>query len=632
MTKERKPIPNSKANLQAIVPFVKLGNSIGAGGNGIVYTAVDNSDGSKIAIKFLLNVDPKRFTRFVDEVLVVTTILQGNEHVVPILSSKLELSASPESMPWYTMPIAVTLRAHVRDMSWADRLGILADLALGLDSLHALDVAHRDLKPENMLFLNGRPRFGDFGIAKFPESAAVTTPTEPMGPAGYIAPEMLVNATLADAQKADVYSFGKSIWSLLTGEKMPFVGQYTSHHTAALSHYSAPNFVHESLDGLLRESTDPNPSLRPSAAIIASRLRSVVDQQENFEAANSAQWIAAEQETLVLPGLVRARWEGIAAIAAVTNLLSRRGSLNHCFFPDGGGQDVSDAQACEGGRMLSLGSFGVYYVVNAKSLTLERFPGHANLSYAVLETADTQPLGVQARTEYTEELLQLENGWDYVPWVEDQTEDRFVTKRCFRYHKGGRFILAPKAGAYNQLDNYTGQSNRLEADQLRSIFYELAQTQIEPKEASAFDRVPTLHASATLGVPEFLLRYLSEDDLQKLLDLEDALTIFPGVLAAEMDARESQDLNPPKVPRNPDGLRSAERFIDSLTNEQVREYLGLMYLGRGDLPIYQYADHLESTSDYRHHVNYLRGLLGNGYLRRALNKFGLMKSGTRDPD
>jgi hypothetical protein len=614
----------TKDELQAAVPFLRLAELLGQGGNAFVYAGTDIELGGRMAIKFFINPKPKRFQRFVDEVLVVTNRLKDNPHVIPILQSDLYRDGAMVSTPWYTMPIGVTLRDFLSESSWTERLSIMANLADGLASLHRLDVAHRDLKPENMLVLDGRPRLSDFGIAKFPEAEGITTATEPMGPAGYIAPEMMRDTASANASMADVYSFAKSVWSILTGNKTPFVGQYTIHHTAALQRFCPAEFVHESLDELLSESTDPDPLMRPAAGDLANRLRGVIELQADFATRNSAQWAAAARQALLLPGLVQTRWEGITEIAAVVNVLSRRRSLNHCFFPDGGGQDISDAHVCEDGRMLALGSLGSFYVVSPKSLTLETFPGNVDLSYAVLETADVEVLGAQATSEWSEEVWQMPNGIDYRDVNDDEVHGRDIAKRCSRYFKGGRLILAPKAGMYNKIDDYTGEWNQMPPHELRAGFDKIARSAKGQAPTSPSSRASILPPNVDRPTATFHLRYLRDEDLRELIRLDDAMMKNTERGTAELSTPDDRPDTPALVgPRDPLHRKEAVRFLDTLSDSQVREYLLLTYLGRGDLDLHDYDEQLRTPDNGRHHVDYLRGLLGNGYLRRALEKFGV---------
>jgi serine/threonine protein kinase len=80
------------------------------------------------------------------------------------------------------------------DLKLDEAVGICISLATTLAAMHARGHSHRDLKPGNILRLNDDWCLGDFGLADFPDKAAVTKEGEKLGPQNYMAPEMLLNA------------------------------------------------------------------------------------------------------------------------------------------------------------------------------------------------------------------------------------------------------------------------------------------------------------------------------------------------------------------------------------------------------------------------------------------------------
>jgi serine/threonine protein kinase len=94
-------------------------------------------------------------------------------------------------------------------------------IAGALSRVHAPENAHRDIKPNNLYWHDGRWCLGDFGLAEFDDAESITRSDRKLGPAYYIAPEMLNNASSADGCAADVYSLGKTICVMATGQKYP---------------------------------------------------------------------------------------------------------------------------------------------------------------------------------------------------------------------------------------------------------------------------------------------------------------------------------------------------------------------------------------------------------------------------
>lgn len=94
---------------------------------------------------------------------------------------------------------------------------IAMQVVTGLRELHSLDVVHRDLKADNVLQASGKWKLGDFGISKNLARAVTQGRTfQGHGTPGFAPPEQLDGATAH--RSADVYSLGKLITFLLTGQ------------------------------------------------------------------------------------------------------------------------------------------------------------------------------------------------------------------------------------------------------------------------------------------------------------------------------------------------------------------------------------------------------------------------------
>src|SRR6185503_9719578 len=95
-----------------------------------------------------------------------------------------------------------------RALSQEQALAIAEPVADALSYAHRMGVLHRDIKPENILFSQGHPIVGDFGIARAVSTAGGTNLTRtgfPVGTPGYMSPEQAAGLTDID-QKTDVYS------------------------------------------------------------------------------------------------------------------------------------------------------------------------------------------------------------------------------------------------------------------------------------------------------------------------------------------------------------------------------------------------------------------------------------------
>jgi len=207
--------------------------SLGAGGMGEVYRALDSTLGRHVALKLLpqdVARDPARIDRFRREARTVASL--NHPHIVTIYSVEQDVDSGAHfltmelvdgtsldrQLPADGMPASKLL-----DLSWA--------LADALAAAHDQGIVHRDLKPGNvMLTADGRVKVLDFGLAKATEqegprddaeTIARTSEGVVMGTVPYMSPEQ-VEGRSVDA-RSDVFSLGVVLHEAATGSR-PFQG------------------------------------------------------------------------------------------------------------------------------------------------------------------------------------------------------------------------------------------------------------------------------------------------------------------------------------------------------------------------------------------------------------------------
>lgn len=216
---------------------------IGAGGYGAVYSAVDERDGSTVAVKVLhphLAHEPSVFARFLRE----TEIALRFEHP-GLLRGLARHVVSPEE-PCYLVTerlVGCTLEALVGVGEGLDGYAA-ARIALsvlgGLEAIHAAGYVHRDVKPENVFLVGhelatAKAKLVDYGTARPTEIPAprLTVPGEVVGTLSYAPPEQIFEGHV-DA-RGDLYGLGLALYVALTGVR-PFRRGSPGETLLALSH------------------------------------------------------------------------------------------------------------------------------------------------------------------------------------------------------------------------------------------------------------------------------------------------------------------------------------------------------------------------------------------------------------
>ncbi len=209
---------------------------LGRGGMGVVVAATHLRLDEKVAIKFLLpgalgNADA--LGRFDREARAAVKI--RSEHVAKVL----DVSTLDNGAPFMVMEhldgndLAQVVRKK-GPLPIASAVTFMLQVCEVLAEAHALGIVHRDLKPGN-LFVTTRAdgtaaiKVLDFGISKMMEGgatsepqAALTATDTVLGSPIYMSPEQMT-APKSVESRADIWSFGATLYMLLTG-KPPFDG------------------------------------------------------------------------------------------------------------------------------------------------------------------------------------------------------------------------------------------------------------------------------------------------------------------------------------------------------------------------------------------------------------------------
>ena len=110
------------------------------------------------------------------------------------------------------------------------------DIAEALNVSHKMNIMHRDVKLENVFYdkNSGKFKLGDYGIARITSHGSAST--KGAGTKGYEAPEVGEESSEGDryTYKADIYSFGVTVYVLLNNLRFP--GSKTYHVERAVQY------------------------------------------------------------------------------------------------------------------------------------------------------------------------------------------------------------------------------------------------------------------------------------------------------------------------------------------------------------------------------------------------------------
>jgi serine/threonine-protein kinase len=197
-------------------PF-RLDRELGRGGMGIVFRATRLADGEVVALKVLrgeLSGDPVFRRRFLHEARAASAVT--NRHLVPIVDAG-EVDGHQYLAARCVDGTSLEQRIRAEGaLPVGDVVRMVAEIASGLDALHAAGLVHRDVKPANiMLDESGGALLTDFGLSRGRAYTVLTEPGSVMGTVDYLAPELIRGGAASPA--TDIYALGCAAHECLTG-------------------------------------------------------------------------------------------------------------------------------------------------------------------------------------------------------------------------------------------------------------------------------------------------------------------------------------------------------------------------------------------------------------------------------
>lgn len=332
---ETMALPPPPAVLPELAPGTRFGQYrilglLGEGGMGQVYQAVQGTLERLVALKVMrpeLANDPQFSERFLREARAAASVC--HHHLVIIFDAGSQdgrLYMAFQFVAGGDLDAELSRRSRYPA---AEALALIAGCCEGLQAIHEAGLVHRDIKPHNIfLDAKGRPKLGDFGLARQAQGADRMTMTGVgMGTPAFMAPEQAQG--LADIDiRADVHALGGTLYTMLTG-KPPFTGLTPWMVVNAVCNEPAP-------DPRALVPTLPEPVAAITLRCLAKRREDRYQTPDELRAdllrvraALLGQTPGSELPTIALPGLppsgphpfLHWGWLAVAATGAVLALL-----------------------------------------------------------------------------------------------------------------------------------------------------------------------------------------------------------------------------------------------------------------------------------------------------------------------
>ena len=308
--------------------------SLGEGGMGVVYKAVDTRLQRPVALKFISPSrvgDDQNRARLVNEARSAAALRHPN------ICTVYDINETPEGETFISMAYleGESLRDRIQKhgrLPVDESIRIVTQVADGLRAAHAGSVIHRDIKSANILLTErGEAVILDFGLARLPSTGSVTATDSFSGTVAYASPEQ-IRGDRVD-HRTDLWSLGVVWYEMLAGA-LPFAGD------------TLPSSIHAVLDITPTPIRSLRAEVPPGVERILSRLMAKNATQRTPDAAtllDELQALSAGTDTRVH-----------APSIAVLPFANMSNDPEQAYFCDGIAEDIiNDLTRVEGLRVAA---------------------------------------------------------------------------------------------------------------------------------------------------------------------------------------------------------------------------------------------------------------------------------------
>lgn len=556
---------------------------INSGGNGLIWTAYEQSAPSNICVfKFLPETNRKiEFSRLRREFEVHTTLYQsqGKFSVLPIF----DYSLNENDFSWVRLPLAKTFDEGISETAFLQKIQLLIKLCNDIKYLHTNNYCHRDIKPNNLLFLDNVLYLADFGLVTDPqETIGITPHGTRMGNYQTIAPEMRKTGKdleTEDYKKSDIYSLGVTIWMILTQDEHGFDGEYSASQREKLEQILfKEKIILTDIHTIIERCTKTNPSERITLEEIIYILSQVEESLKNYSKYIDGKW----NDVCNKLNPYQASKVELTDIQAIYNFLnifySFEPDLHHAFFPSGGGLDIHGIQLNENNEFILINMSGFKTWIKPKRLVYRNFHADISNNYIYLEAQKIPNVENYSQSEITEyTFINTEFITDYKHWEYNLFEEEPLPANSSRItfvHKGS-FLFVKNDSWYNKVSaTYDGRHSKKFScfEEFDKYFCEsfLSYREVPKANTLPFDfKYERLNIS-----PKVDLLYLTIQEVRTIIsglkfnESDDEFGIIPSGKLLELLLK-------------PDDLQIENKiFLQKYTIEKIREFWCLYNLGK----------------------------------------------------
>lgn len=303
-------------------------DEVNCGGQAMVYKAIQDTTGRKVAIKVVFGIHSRARVRIDREADILVSLDHPN--IVDILdrgrTADGSFFISMEFVEGYSLDEFLQAGCAAGPATLNDLVQLFISASRAVGYAHEKGVVHRDLKPSNIrIDLRGEPRILDFGLASLIEPPdqpgagqdSITHTGQLVGSLPWCSPEQAAGRRDQISARSDVYALGLMLYQAIAGQPP----------------YPNLGLIHDVVRNVL--STKPRPLAGrdfPRWGVLPEKLESIIlrclEKSPEARFASAGELAAALEEYLRQPGrqsqesvaskLRRPRWlAGIIAILLI---------------------------------------------------------------------------------------------------------------------------------------------------------------------------------------------------------------------------------------------------------------------------------------------------------------------------